>query len=159
MRRICRGCRIVALDVLDQRDVTRYVGRFYRALSPRLRRTARFVGIHNYADVNRKHSRGTRAVMRAVRRHTRGPRFWLTETGGIVELGRSFRCSERRAADRVRYLMRFLLTFRRSIDRAYVYNWYGTDCRTRMDTGLVDADGSRRPGYTAFVRGLARFKR
>src|SRR4051812_30237593 len=32
MRRICRGCTIVALDVLDQRNVTGYITRFYRAL-------------------------------------------------------------------------------------------------------------------------------
>ena len=159
MRRICRGCRIVALDVLDQRGVERYIKRFYRKLSPRLRRQARFVGIHNYSDVNRKRTTGTRDIMRAVKRHVRSPVFWLTETGGVVELGRSFRCSERRAANRMKYLFKVLRKYRRQIDRAYVYNWFGTDCRTRMDTGVVNADGSRRPSYTQLRRGLTRFKR
>ncbi|MBX5441531.1 MAG: hypothetical protein IRZ32_08385 [Solirubrobacteraceae bacterium] len=159
MRSLCRGCRIVALDVLDQRGVERYIDRFYRRLPPRLRRRARIVGIHNYSDVNRRRTTGTRAVMRAVRRHVRAPVFWLTETGGVVEHGRSFPCNRRRAANRIAYLFRVLRTYRRQIDRAYVYNWFGTDCRTRMDTGVVNADGSRRPSYMQLRRGLTRFKR
>jgi hypothetical protein len=159
LRSLCRGCAIVALDVLDQRRVGRYIDSFYRALPRRLRRTARVVGIHNYSDVNRRTTSGTRQILRAVRRHVRGPRFWLTETGGIVELGRTFRCSQRRAANRVSYLFRLLHTYRRSIDRAYVYNWFGTDCRTRMDTGLVGRHGERRPAYTALRRGLMHVRR
>jgi hypothetical protein len=137
MRKLCRGCRIVALDVLDQRHVVRYINRFYRALSPHLRRTARTVGIHNYADVNRRRTSGTRSIIRAVRRYTHGPHFWLTETGAIVKLGRSFRCNTTRAAHRIDYMFRLLRTFRRHVDRAYVYNWFGSNCHTRMDTGLV----------------------
>jgi len=159
MRRICRGCRIVALDVLDQRGVERYIKRFYKALPRSLRRKARFVGIHNYSDVNRKRTKGTRAIMRTVRHYVRSPHFWLTETGGVVELGRSFRCSERRAANRIKYMFRVLKAYRHSIDRAYVYNWFGTDCRTRMDTGLVNKDGTARRGYKALRIGLRRFIR
>ncbi len=159
LRAICRGCRIVALDVLDQRGVATYVDRFYRALSPRLRRHAALVGIHNYSDVNRRRTIGTRTIMAAVRRHVRAPRFWLTETGGIVELGSRFRCSPRRAADRTTYLFSLLRSYRRVIERAYVYNWVGTGCSTRMDTGLVHADGTPRPGYRALVRGLAALER
>jgi hypothetical protein len=52
-----------------------------------------------------------------------------------------------------------LKKYHREIDRAYVYNWFGVGCRTRMDTGLVNADGSARPSYDALRRGLRRFKR
>jgi hypothetical protein len=158
MRRICRGCTIVALDVLDQRGVKRYVNRFYRALPRSMRRQARTVGIHNYSDVNRRRSSGTRDIMRAVNRHARG-NFWLTETGAVVEHGRAWPCSERRAANRMKYLFRMLRKYRRQIDRAYVYNWWGTNCRTRMDTGLVDRDGSARRGYRVLMRGIGKFKR
>jgi hypothetical protein len=159
MRAICRGCTIVALDVLDQRKVETYIASFYRALPRNLRRAARTVGIHNYSDVNRHTTAGTATIMRAVKRYSRSANFWLTETGGIVELGRTFRCGETRAARATNYLFALLKKYRRSIDRAYVYNWFGTDCRTRMDTGLVNADGTRRPGYTALRKGLTRFKR
>ena len=159
MRQICRGCTIVALDVLDQRNVEAYVSAFYRGLPKRLRRKARIVGIHNYGDVNRHRSTGTRKIMRRVRKYVHSPQFWLTETGGIVELGRSFRCNQRRAAHRIDYMFALLKKYRRDIDRAYVYNWFGVGCRTRMDTGLVNADGTARPGYDALRRGLRRFKR
>jgi hypothetical protein len=90
MRRICRGCTIVALDVLDQRGVARYIRRWYRALSRSLRSRARLVGIHNYSDTNRLRSRGTRSIIRTVKRYSRHARFWMTETGGVVNFGRSF---------------------------------------------------------------------
>jgi len=159
MRQICRGCTIVALDVLDQRKVESYISSFYRALPKRLRRSARIVGIHNYGDVNRRKSTGTASIMRQVRRYVHAPRFWLTETGGIVELGRTFRCSQSRAASRLNYLFALLKKYRRQIDRAYVYNWFGVGCRTRMDTGVVNADGTQRPSYRALRKGLTRFKR
>jgi len=158
MRAICRGCTIVALDVLDLSDVASYVDRFYRALPSSSRRAARLVGIHNYSDVNRRRTVGTRTIMAAVRKHARA-RFWLTETGGIVELGRTFRCSPKRAADRTRYLFSLLRRYDNVIDRAYVYNWVGTGCSTRMDTGLVNADGSARPAYRVFVSGLKQLRR
>ena len=45
----CRSCAVVALDVLDQPGVDRYMRSFYRALSSTYRRRASLVGIHNYA--------------------------------------------------------------------------------------------------------------
>ena len=158
MRRICRGCTIVALDVLDLSDVATYVDRFYRALPPSARRAARLVGIHNYSDVNRRRTVGTRTIVAAVRKHARA-RFWLTETGGIVALGRTFRCSPKRAADRTRYLFALLRRYDHVVDRAYVYNWVGTGCSTRMDTGMVNADGTPRPAYHVFVSGLKQLRR
>jgi hypothetical protein len=159
MRRICRGCTIVALDVLDQRKVESYIDAFYRALPKRLRRSARTVGIHNYGDVNRRKSTGTASIMHEVRKFVHAPNFWLTETGGIVELGRTFRCSQSRAANRIDYLFALLRKYRHQIDRAYVYNWFGVGCRTRMDTGVVNANGTARPSYRALRRGLTHFVR
>jgi hypothetical protein len=159
MRKICRGCKIVALDVLDQRNVEAYISAFYHALPKRLRRKARIVGIHNYGDVNRHRSRGTRQIMRRVRKYVHSPNFWLTETGGIVKLGRTFHCSQRRAAHRLDYLFDLLKKYHRQIDRAYVYNWFGVDCDTRMDTGIVNADGTARPSYRTLRHNLRRFKR
>jgi hypothetical protein len=43
----CRTCGVVALDVLDQVWVERYMASFYRRLSSTYRRRATIVGIHN----------------------------------------------------------------------------------------------------------------
>ncbi len=168
-----RTCRVVALDVLDQRGAERYVERFYERLrTPTWTRRAKIVGIHNYADANRGGRLRTRGIIRAVRRHNRGARFWFTETGGLVGFGKNFPCdpsspssvarAERRAAKAVRHVFRLARMYRGAgVRRVYLYNWFGNDCvpndRTQsgdraadeqagFDAGLVRADGSARAG-------------
>jgi hypothetical protein len=145
----CRSCVVVALDVLDQRGVERYMRSWYRALSSTYRRRATVVGIHNYGDVNRKRTTYTRNIIRQSRRYNRRSQFWFTETGGIVKFGRSFPCSTSRAASRLRNMFSLANTYRRSgVKRVYVYNWTGAGCAARFDAGLTNPDGSVRPGYT-----------
>jgi hypothetical protein len=155
----CKRCTVVGLDVLDQRGVGRYIARFYRALSRKWRRRASIVGIHNYSDINRKRTRGTRTIFRAVRRYNRRATFWLTETGGVVKLGTTWRYSTRRAAKRLGYLFKVTKRYRRQIKRLYLYNWTGAPRDARMDTGLVNPDGTRRPGYRVVARNIRRFRR
>ena len=49
--------------------------------------------------------------------------------------------------------------FRTEVKRLYPYNYYGTDCSTRFDAGIVNANGTPRPAYNVFVQNLARFRR
>jgi hypothetical protein len=159
MRGFCSGCRIVGLDVLDQTGVTSYVDRFYRALSAPERRAARIVGVNNYGDVNYRRTSGLTTILRAVRRHVSRPRVWLTQSGAIVSLGRRWPCDEARAADRMTYLFTILHQFSSVIDRVYLYNWFGTECSSEMDTGVVHADGSARPSYDVLRDQLAAWRR
>jgi hypothetical protein len=159
MRTLCKGCSIVALDALDQAGVTRYIRSFYRALGSK-RRYARIVGVHNYSDTNRAshHGRGTKAIIGAVRRYNRRAQFWLTETGGVVNFGRSFPCNEKRAASSVSRMFNLARSHRRYIKRLYVYNWSGASCNG-FDTGLTRADGSLRPAYYRLKSRLRSFTR
>ena len=152
---LCRGCDIVDLDVLDVPSAPRYLDRFVRALPASVRRRRVVIGIHNYGDVNRGSYRRTTAIVRAARRRLGDVRFWLTETGGLVQYGPSFPCSPRRAAQSTRRLVALLEHFRGTIDRAYVYNWIGTDCTDGFDAGLLDARGRPRPSYAVLRRALA----
>src|SRR6187551_3777622 len=63
VRSSCRGCTIVAADVLDQAGLEKYLRTFkhYAHGSPRL------WGLHNYSDTNRFRSKGTKALLRTVR--------------------------------------------------------------------------------------------
>jgi hypothetical protein len=158
MRRICRGCTIVALDVLDQRGVERYIRRWFSALPPSYRGRALKIGIHNYSDTNRRRARGTRAIINTTRRIARRSKFWLTETGGVVNFGRSFPCNERRAASRLSYMFTLAKRFDRSVERLYAYNWTGANCNG-FDAGLTRADGSLRPGYHTFRQRIRTFAR
>jgi hypothetical protein len=158
MYRFCRGCRIVALDALDQAGVDRYIRSFYRALGRTYTRRAKVVGIHNYSDTNRNRSTGTRRIIRTVERYNRRTDFWLTETGGVVNFGTAFPCNEVRAAKRVSYMFDLARKYRRDVTRLYVYNWTGADCNG-FDAGLTRADGSLRPGYATFKSRARSFTR
>ncbi|CAA9472739.1 MAG: hypothetical protein AVDCRST_MAG38-1419 [uncultured Solirubrobacteraceae bacterium] len=144
-RRNCRGCKIVAVDILDQADnvrakrptfnkTVRYIKAFRRALkSPRT-----ICGVHNYSDVNRGRSTGTKAIIKAL-----GCReIWLTETGGVYSFG-SFKPSAKRQLKSTKFMFKVARQNRR-IKRLYVYTFFGRI--NDFDSGLV-ARGKARPAY------------
>jgi hypothetical protein len=150
MKKACKKCTVIAADLLDSSDMKRYVRKFQRATKSK----GRIWGLHNYKDVNRKQSKGVRAIMSV----TRG-QVWLTETGGIVSFKTSgFKYSERRAASRTKYMFKLARKYKR-IKRIYNYRWFGEPRTARFDAGLVDPDGSARPGFNQFrksIKGLPR---
>lgn len=162
MRSFCSGCTIVALDVLDQAGVSTYIKKFYAAIPKSKRQYAKVVGIHNYSDVNRKRSSGTSGIIKAVKKY-KGSKastaFWMTETGGVVSFGSAFPCSESRAASRTTYMFSLAKKYKSNIKRLYAYNWLGSDCEGRFDSGFVRKDGSLRPAYDTFKTGAATFSR
>jgi hypothetical protein len=156
----CSTCGVVALDVLDQTGVERYMNSFYRRLSPTYRRRATVVGIHNYGDVNRRRTSFTRSIIRQAHRFNGHTRFWLTETGGIVKFGRSFPCSTSRAAARLSWMFHIARLYRTSgLDRLYVYNWTGAGCDARFDAGLTSPTGTPRAGYRYLRKALPGYQR
>ena len=161
MRGMCKGCTIVALDLLDQAGTKKYstrtyIAKFFGALSRSDRAAVKYVGIHNYEDTNRHRSSGTRRILAAVRSHNSRTKFWFTETGGIVRLGKSFKCSTNRASNAIKYMFSLAHRFRHDVSRLYVYSWFGTkpSCG-QFDAGLVNANGKPRKGYATLKR-LAR---
>lgn len=161
MRAMCSGCTIVALDLLDQAGTKKfstrtYVAKFFGALSSRDRAAVKVVGIHNYEDTNRHRTSGTKRILDAVRSHNRRTKFWFTETGGIVRLGSSFKCSTKRAASAIKYMFSLARRYRNDVSRLYVYSWFGTrpSCG-KFDAGLVNSNGTKRQGYTT-LKTLAR---
>jgi hypothetical protein len=158
----CSFCNVVALDVLDQTGVERYMRSWYRHLSSTYRRRATLVGIHNYGDVNRQRTTFTRSIIRQAHAFNGKARFWFTETGGLVKFGSNFPCSETRARNRLRNMFSLARTYRPSgVERLYVYNWTGPSngCDARFDAGLVNFDGTPRLGYNYLRDALPNFLR
>src|SRR3954469_25074640 len=158
----CSFCNVVALDVLDQTGVERYMRTFYRHLSSTYRRRATLVGIHNYGDVNRQRTTFTRSIIRQSHSFNSKTKFWFTETGGLVKFGANFPCSETRARNRLRNMFDLARTYHASgVERMYVYNWSAPPdaCDARFDAGLVNFDGTARPGYTYLRQKLPSFLR
>ena len=158
----CSFCNVIALDVLDQTGVERYMRSFYRHLSSTYRKRATLVGIHNYGDVNRRRTTFTRNIIKQSRSFNKKTRFWFTETGGLVKFGRSFPCSEERARNRLKNMFSLARTYRTSgVERLSVYNWTAPPdgCDARFDAGLVNFDGTPRPGYTYLKSALPNYRR
>lgn len=156
----CRSCGVVALDLLDQTGVERYIRSFMLRLSGTYRRRATVVGLHNYGDVNRGRTRYTSSMIRSVHRYDRHARFWITETGALVNFGSNFPCSTSRAADRIGDAFSLANRYRRSgVERLYLYSWNGPGCSARFDAGLTNPDGSTRPAYDVVRRKLAGYTR
>jgi hypothetical protein len=169
MRKLCTGCTIVALDVLDQAGVEKYIASFFRFAGKDGARV-RVVGIHNYSEVNRrigdlrKYSNkypGTLRIIKAVQKSNKKAKFWYTETGGLTKQGSAFPCDDERAADRTQYMFTLAKRYQKYFQRLYTYNWTPSAVceESDFDGGLVNLDGSVRPAYDVFKRNLRSFRR
>src|SRR4051812_4616958 len=140
-RAVKRPCTIVALDILDQNNVkpsVAYVKKFLRYAKPR----PTVWGIHNYSDTNRFSTKRTKALLKA----TRTGQVWLTETGGIVKFGTSFPYDPARAAKALGCMFTIAKSNKR-IKRLYIYNFTPAQPEGQFDSGLINLDGSKRPGW------------
>jgi Glycosyl hydrolase catalytic core len=152
VRKLCRGCRIVAADVIDETNMERWLSVFRRtAIRPRL------WGLHNYRDTNRRRGQklgGTRRLVKAVKGE-----IWLTETGGLARFvlpggGTLFPFSLSRQNKAVKRMFSLARRYRSRIKRLYIYNWFGQTSRNRFDAGLVNVNGTARPAYNTVQRTL-----
>jgi hypothetical protein len=153
--RACRGCRVVAADVIDTPGMAAWVRKFQRAA----RTPPRIWGLHNYVDANQFTSRGTRTLLSL----TRG-QVWFTEIGGVVlrreytrrgRVRKTFRYGLRHAARATAHGLGLSCLSRR-VTRVYLYHWQAPERVTSWDSGLVDADGRKRPAYRVVSRWLKR---
>jgi hypothetical protein len=151
--RNCRGCNVVAADVLDVSGMTAWVKRFVRYAPER----PRIFGLHNYGDTNRLKTTGTRGLLKV----TRG-QIWFTETGGLVvrreyagtTVKREFRYSQRHAARSTRHVFKLACLSRR-IKRVYLYHWQAPPRVTNWDSAFLGPRGKPRPSYPTLRRQLA----
>lgn len=152
-QRACPQCKIVAADVLDQKNMLPWLDKFKQAAGPR----ANIWGLHSYADSNKDIPWGksaTKKMLGAV-----NGKIWLTEVGGIVAFKDNFVYNEKRAAKAV---VKTLTNAKKSprIERVYLYCWFGAVQPPMTppyiwDSGLVSASGALRPSYGALTKWLA----
>jgi hypothetical protein len=145
-RKVFKGGTVVVADILDAADNTRakrptfrsatkYIKRFRKAYKgPR-----KVCGVHNYSDINRFRSTGTKAVIKALG----CKQIWLTEAGGIYKFT-GFKKSEKRQLKATKYMFKLAKRIKK-VKRLYVYTWFG-GVTSRFDAGLV-AKGKARKAY------------
>jgi hypothetical protein len=138
----CRGCRVVAADLLDLPSITKWIPVFKKAV----KRRPRIWGLHNYGDANRFTTVGTRRMLRL----TRGE-LWFTETGGVVKRSRTspikFRSGVSHAADATDFVLRRLARLSSRVKRVYLYHFQYQGADNPWDSGILDRSGRPRPAY------------
>jgi hypothetical protein len=153
--RVCKGCPVLGLDVLDAQNIgptLSYISEFKREVG-RLRTVMpKIWGLHNYSDINRSESWRTRELSRAL-----GGQVWLTETGGIVQFGGAFPNRRGSGLTRAAKALKYMFAVagsQRQIKRLYIYDWTGGTASTRFDAGLMSAHNQPRPGYMVVCKQL-----
>jgi hypothetical protein len=155
LRSVCRGCTLTGLDILDGPSVSpslRYIGEYKHAVARLKVPMPKLWGLHNYSDTNRFQSTRTRAILAAVPGDV-----WLTETGGIVQLGSAFpnkRGSGLTRASKALAYMFHLASSNSRIKRLYIFQWSGSTGAVRFDAGLTDPHYNPRPGYVTVCKQL-----
>jgi hypothetical protein len=153
--RVCHGCTVIGLDVLDAQDIgptLQYIYEFKREIGRLQTIMPKIWGLHNYSDVNRLQSWRTHELIRAF-----GGDVWLTETGGIVQFAGSFPNRNGSGLTRAARVLNYMFAVAGSsqrIRRLYIYDWTGGNSRTRFDAGLMNAHDQPRPGYVVVCKHL-----
>jgi hypothetical protein len=154
MRSECKGCRVVAADLLDQSNMLSWLATFKRhAKRPRI------WGLHNYQDSNHfrpLRATGTRLLLRAVKGEV-----WLTEAGGIVRFSSRYRGGKRGEARAARAVAHTFAVARSSsrIKRVYLYHWDADPKFLTWDSAFVAANGRARPALDVLRKELNRLRK
>jgi hypothetical protein len=153
--RVCRGCTVIGLDVLDAQDIgptLTYISEFRHEIGKLRTIMPKIWGLHNYSDINRLESWRTRELVRAL-----GGQVWLTETGGIVQFGGGFPNRNGSGLTRASKVLKYMFAVAASqpqIKRLYIYDWTGGNASTRFDAGLMNAHDQPRAGYVVVCKQL-----
>ena len=153
--RVCKGCTVIGLDVLDAQNIgptLEYISEFKREIGRLRTIMPKIWGLHNYSDINRLESWRTRELSRAL-----GGQVWLTETGGIVQFGAAFPNRRGSGLTRAAKVLKYMFAVAASqsrIKRLYIYDWTGGTASTRFDAGLMNAHDQPRAGYLVVCKQL-----
>ena len=153
----CRGCRVVAADLLDTSNMAPWLAKFKRYVKHR----PKIWGLHNYGDTNGFKTRNTTKLLAL----TKGA-IWMTETGGVItrrvysggKVLSSHHYSLKHAAQATTHALSLACLSSR-VQRVYLYHWQAPYKVTNWDSGLLDSKGRTRPAYTAVKRWLSRAAR
>lgn len=144
LQRACRGCTVLAAEVLDTdyREMRSYLQQFLRYAG---KPTPQLWGLHNYTDVNRFRTVGTRTLLATV-----PGKVWITEVGGLYSYPPSFPPSTSRQVRATKQMIRLAGSSSR-IQRLYIYSWNGGGA---FDAGLLWPNLTARPAYTTVANWL-----
>ena len=160
LRQECKGCRILAAELLDSDNLKSYACRMQHWMPKRRGFKLRW-GLHNYQDANPRKGiprNGTRRFLQVVRGEV-----WLTETGGIVRFEKNGRTIRRFSVSRAAKAVRKVFSITRQqprIKRVYLYHWEaGPKDLTTWDSGFINERGRARSTLAVLKAAIKRASR
>ena len=145
LRQECKGCTILAAELLDSDNLKSYSCRLQHWMPKRRSLKLRW-GLHNYQDANPRPGvprGGTKRFLGLV-----PGEVWLTETGGIVRFRKNGRTVRKFSVSRAAKALRKVFSITRQqprIKRVYLYHWSaGPKRTTEWDSGVVNERGKAR---------------
>jgi hypothetical protein len=150
IRHHCRGCKVVAADLLDQPNMVSWARAFRRAAKVE----PRYWGLHDYIDANRSQTTRTKALLRAV-----PGEVWLTEVGGLVARRNKSTIKlpqgKVHAANATRFIFDRLARVSRRVTRIYLYHWSTVTAHDTWDSAFIGSDGVARPALAVLQARLS----
>ncbi len=159
LRLECPSCKVLAAEMLDMPNMSKWARRFQRAYRRYGVGRPKIWGLHNYVEANRFRSESIGKLLRLAK-----GRVWLTEVGGIVKRrnvrGRRHSGvegipeSKRHQAQVTRFLFRKVLPRYKRVTRIYLYQWNSSTRRDTWDSGFIGPDDRPRPALAILRRAL-----
>ena len=148
--RVCKGCNVVGLDVLDQANISptsSYVAEFKREIG-RLRTIMPSIwGLHDYSDVNR-----WKAGARANSCVPSAARCGSPRRAGSCSSAGAFPNNHGSGLTRAAKVIKYTFALAGSVPqvkRLYIYDWTGGVNATRFDAGLDGRTATSRAPATS----------
>jgi hypothetical protein len=152
--RRCPSCKVLPASLLDNANIVAWATSLRRAIRRLGLPEPRRWGLHNYSDVNFLRDGATKRIAKAIK-----GRFWITESGGVVDAtsptASRFPRGARYAGRVTAFILGPMLSRIPQIERVYFYNWKANEGPVSWDSGLVAADGTPRPAYKVLADHLA----
>ncbi len=154
LRKLCRSCKVLGADVVDNSRLERWMRAYLRVFEPG--KAPRLWGLHNYVDVNSTSRWGTETMLRLA-----PGLVWFTETGAIISRAKPTKTDDKdrrllirtgphRAVAATKRVFELAATSPR-VTRVYIYHWRASR-KTSWDSALVTPMGTLRPSFHVFAR-------
>ncbi len=147
----CRGCRILAGDLLDNPNMVTYA----LAVEKAMKKPAATWGLHSYGDANNFRTTQVRKLLKGVK-----GKIWLTEVGGVVARRSSFSKAKFKgkgvahAAKATKFLFSTIGKLSPRIERIYLYHWNSSTRTDSWDSAFIGPDGAERPALAVLRKQL-----
>jgi len=149
----CKGCKILAGDLLDNPNMVTYA----KAVEKAMKKKAAIWGLHSYGDANNFRTTATRKLLKGVK-----GKIWLTEVGGVVARRSAFSKAKFKgtgvahAAKATKFLFDKIAKLSPRIERMYLYHWNSSSPTDSWDSAFIGPDGTERPALALLRKQLGK---